>query len=306
MPWNALLPILVASYWFLHRTHRFRFGLQRLENNHLLFRIAIGAIVLGVSARVIAFFLQPCMPGVTDLLHDVFPVSVFPYSGTAVIAVALAECSAAIINLLGFRTAYATASRVSATERSAFSWPPWLPASLRPLSETAVGKGRLVQRALRLLRDANLSVAVERYGTNLERLIFRAGKEKLVVAITLSSRKVYVGYIVRLPTHEARESDVGLIPIISGFRRQDTMQFAPTTDYAFIHSAEGEEISGRYADDHTVVFPCSNIHSASMFDLQEYYERFASDDDSLPPSTTEEPGDADQRSNAQESDTITE
>jgi hypothetical protein len=64
MPYNLLLLPLIGGFLFVHLTHFFRFGAQRLDGYRLLFQSAIAGICLSAAARLI------------DLLIDLTPLGV--------------------------------------------------------------------------------------------------------------------------------------------------------------------------------------------------------------------------------------
>jgi hypothetical protein len=66
MPYNLLLLPLIGGFLFVHLTHFFRFGAQRLDGYRLLFQSAIAGIGLSAAARLI------------DLLIDLTPLGVPP------------------------------------------------------------------------------------------------------------------------------------------------------------------------------------------------------------------------------------
>ena len=69
----------------------------------------------------------------------------------------------------------------------------------------------------------------------LDDLLFNAMIKKFPVMMTLEDRKVYLGYIIT--TGEPNESEgpdqeVSILPIMSGFRKSDTLEVEFTTDYS--------------------------------------------------------------------------
>jgi hypothetical protein len=63
MPYNLLLLPLIGGFLFVHLTHFFRFGAQRLDGYRLLFQSAIAGICLSAAARLIDLLIDPYAPG---------------------------------------------------------------------------------------------------------------------------------------------------------------------------------------------------------------------------------------------------
>lgn len=71
-----------------------------------------------------------------------------------------------------------------------------------------------------------------RQGSPLQRLLIRAEQEELLVAITLSSRKVYCGHVLKLPpSFRSDDQYVEVIPMFSAARNKDTLKFEGRLDY---------------------------------------------------------------------------
>ncbi|HEY1948149.1 MAG TPA: hypothetical protein VGG97_14155 [Bryobacteraceae bacterium] len=98
MPYNLLLLPLIGGFLFVHLTHFFRFGAQRLDGYRLLFQSAIAGICLSAAARLI------------DLLIDLTPLGVpahrlwiwfspFSYSAVSALALLLGPVFALLVNL---------------------------------------------------------------------------------------------------------------------------------------------------------------------------------------------------------------
>jgi hypothetical protein len=127
-------------------------------------------------------------------------------------------------------------------------------------------------------RASNLVIA--RYAGELEKLMYRAMGEFLLVSITLDSRKVYVGWPVRALIPDPRRADIRphirLQPAISGYREEKTQELVFTTDYDSVYRRiEKENIPGLGADDLQMVIPVEEILSVNLFSTdieQEWFE----------------------------------
>ena len=115
------------------------------------------------------------------------------------------------------------------------------------------------------------------------RLFHRALSESRMVSVTLSSKKVYIGYVLRTPNLTPKQQFVGILPVVSGYRDKDTLQLTVVTNYAQAISANPEA-----ANDFEVTFCLDSIESANLFDPQAY-PLFESDRKTTTPQTIEPP-----------------
>lgn len=74
-------------------------------------------------------------------------------------------------------------------------------------------------------------IIVKRQDNGFMRLFHKAAIESRMVSVTLSSKKVYIGYILSTPNLSPGEQFVGILPIISGYRDKDTLRLVTTTNY---------------------------------------------------------------------------
>lgn len=130
------------------------------------------------------------------------------------------------------------------------------------------------------------NIIIDTYAGELEKLMYRAMGEFLLVSITLKSRKVYVGWPVRALIPNPRRGDIRphirLLPAISGYRREDTQELVFTTDYSPVYQRiEEEAVPGQNpeerlsADDLEMVIPVDEIVSANLFSTnidQDWFE----------------------------------
>jgi hypothetical protein len=127
---------------------------------------------------------------------------------------------------------------------------------------------------------------INNYAGELEKMMYRAMGEFLLVSITLKSRKVYVGWPVRALIPNPRRGDIRphirLLPAISGYRHEETQELVFTTDYSLVYQRiEEEAVPGLSpeerlsADDLEMVIPVDEIVSANLFSTnidQEWFE----------------------------------
>jgi hypothetical protein len=106
---------------------------------------------------------------------------------------------------------------------------------------------------------------IQRHDNGFLRLFHKALMESKMVSVTLASRKVYIGYVIRTPNFSPEEQFVGLLPVVSGYREKDTLQLLVTTNYFQAINAGTTP-----PHDFEVTFALNSIESASLFDPAAY------------------------------------
>jgi hypothetical protein len=97
VPYNLLLLPLLGGFLFLHLTHYFRFGAQRLDGYRLLFQSAIAGIILSAIARILTLLIDLTLAG-PFLGIFWMRFSPFDYSGISALALLLGPGAALIFN----------------------------------------------------------------------------------------------------------------------------------------------------------------------------------------------------------------
>lgn len=113
--------------------------------------------------------------------------------------------------------------------------------------------------------DKAKRLLIDEHANGLLRLFHKAAFEARMVSVTLSSRKVYIGYVVRTPSLTPEEQFVGILPVVSGYRDKDTLRMEITTNYGPVISSGATS-----AHDFEVTFALASIDSASLFDPAAY------------------------------------
>jgi hypothetical protein len=109
--------------------------------------------------------------------------------------------------------------------------------------------------------DRAKRIIVARHDNGFMRLFQRAATSSRMVSITLSSKKVYIGYILSTPNLSPGEQFVGILPIISGYRDKDTLRLVATTNYA---RAIEEGVIPQ--EDFEVTIALASVEIANFFD----------------------------------------
>ena len=113
-------------------------------------------------------------------------------------------------------------------------------------------------------------------GNLIELLIRESIDTKELVELSLRSGKSYIGFVFESGIARHGESDVALLPMASGYRKEDTRELELTTDYAPVLWKSLEELSSLVYEDFRIVIPMSEIVTARIFD-PDVYELFKSD-----------------------------
>ena len=127
-------------------------------------------------------------------------------------------------------------------------------------------------------------------GDFIEWIISESQRKRQLVEISTKSRKSYVGWAVESGVLTPGETDITLIPFVSGYRDKDTCELIFTTYYEDVLSLFGQDDKegaepGGMGDltlkDFEIALPVSEIMSARLFD-PIVYEQFGHRQDSIP------------------------
>ncbi len=113
----------------------------------------------------------------------------------------------------------------------------------------------------------------------IELLLAESVERQIYVELSLKSGKSYIGFALNTGLGVNSESDIAIIPALSGYRSHDTHELEITTDYApvILDSVErGQDLED--LRDFRIVFPLSEVVSARLFD-EDVYRRFQQDRD---------------------------
>jgi len=100
-----------------------------------------------------------------------------------------------------------------------------------------------------------------RYGDELLQLFLQSAQIQEPVIITLDSRKVYVGYVTVSPTFREQDAYVVLLPALTGYRAQETLQVHLEVDYISLWTAD-KSLEEKFK----TVIPVASIKAAHIFD----------------------------------------
>ncbi len=156
-----------------------------------------------------------------------------------------------------------------------FASPPDIP--LLPVYLTAFVLGPILASLVNLFHNADRAStrAIRRYGTDKERLLFSAMENRTLVSVTMESRKVYIGWPVYSPDLRHETNDFRLLPVLSGYRKEDNLSLELTTQYLNVYDQINKgTIKGLEAKEFEVVLPLEKVVSANLYELALDQEDF--------------------------------
>lgn len=114
---------------------------------------------------------------------------------------------------------------------------------------------------------------------DFEQLLNEAAARDMPVALSMSSRKVYVGFVVQTfdPAHERKW--IKILPLLSGYRDKDTLRLEFVTNYRDAYGTADPANAGAplpaplghlAPKDFGIVLPVDDVQSANLFDVEAY------------------------------------
>lgn len=151
----------------------------------------------------------------------------------------------------------------------------WVQFSPFPFSGTAVVAllaGIVFAKLTNLIwnEEKAKSKVLERHGNALFQLLHAAASKRRPIAVTLDTRKWYMGFVRDSPNLDPQEQYFALIPILSGYRSQDTLAVTETVFYDIAYD------DGLNKNDFAVILPLASIKTAGYFDKDVWNRYFAS------------------------------
>lgn len=99
----------------------------------------------------------------------------------------------------------------------------------------------------------------------LQNFLRTAAVNSDVIAVTLDTRKVYIGFITEVPTLDPHDTHIAILPVLSGYRQGDTLEMRITSNYA---KAYQQASDGPDPTHFTVYLPISSIRIARRYDTE--------------------------------------
>lgn len=108
---------------------------------------------------------------------------------------------------------------------------------------------------------------------HLEKFIVEAAYTQFPIAITLGTRKVYIGICLGDELINSKIEHIAIIPLLSGHRDKDDLSVEITNNYQTHYVEEGIE-DGRHKElrkeNFRIIIPTNDIESFSFFDVDTY------------------------------------
>jgi hypothetical protein len=112
---------------------------------------------------------------------------------------------------------------------------------------------------------------VKLYDDGLLQMLYLAMYANKAVSITLSHRKVYIGFVLD-PPDSPHDRYLTLMLLLSGYRSEESLRFTETINYADRTILEETIVESQIF---TITIPMDNVVSANIFDLDLYEQEFA-------------------------------
>jgi hypothetical protein len=135
-----------------------------------------------------------------------------------------------------------------------------------------LGSAVLINFVLRLVQNERVKLLlVNRYDDGFLRMLYFSMYADQPVSLTLSTRKVYIGWVIGAPGNSPHDRFLTLLLLMSGHRSDATLQFTETVNYAdrTVLAPTGER------QIFTITIPMNQVVSANPFDRAVYEQEFA-------------------------------
>ncbi|WP_152630700.1 hypothetical protein [Thalassospira sp. HJ] len=223
------IPILVAGFWFCHLHAPLRYKMHRAENQYLYLHSAQYGLVLFFFSSLLLFAIK----NLTFVSEQMNSWSVgHELLHLAVPGKTYLEYNTALFILLcPFVLAYV------------------FPKALNWLSGYPEGyKTSVIEK---ILKDSPL-----------DSFLFDALIKETQIMLSMSDRKVYVGFVLNMGEpneHKGMDQEILLQPVLSGYRSSENLKVTFTTNYNLASSNDESKKLG-------IVLKQDNIVSATKFD----------------------------------------
>jgi hypothetical protein len=262
-----ILGITITGYIFVSRFHLTKLIITKESGQHLFYR----SIANGVCLWVISFLLfLLCWP-VTSKATWLWDFSLW-FMGTDSLKIidfrlGIITLNSIILAFLLPNIALFIAKKIlkkSATKQSRV----WRINQILKKSKK-IGSSKVRDKLKCLLNDMLSSdvqmlilrrIAPLDLSSEFSGLFIRSADTGFPIAFTLSSRKVYIGYITDLPLGHV--NDITIIPLISGYRREVDMSLVYVTPYNMV-----DEVMDN-GNKFQITLPIREISHANLHDVE--------------------------------------
>jgi hypothetical protein len=286
---QALVAFLtvMSGYVFVSTWHHTRYLLLRQPSQRIYFRSAFWGIWLFVLALAVSLGLRNTFNSVLEQVFVLIPGGGLLSPGGNGEFERLLLLSLVICLLLGLFGGYVL-NWLELIRR----WPRDWKSSLLTTLE---GNQPLISALYSLTSRRPLERAIEYLNADLERLMLNALREEKPICLTLTDRKVYIGYLCGAIDPSDGNDMIRILPYMSGFRSPESLELVITDYYDQLYDKQvsgachrkdradgvadtGTRISGSPVagqSDFEVALPIRDIRSCRLFDTGLYlnYQR---------------------------------
>ena len=116
---------------------------------------------------------------------------------------------------------------------------------------------------------------------DFERILNDAASRNLPIAVTMSNKKVYVGFVLRTFDPNQSRKSIAVLPLMSGYRSDVDGRLNFTTYYVEIYGDDGldapdsqlpDPLKHLSPRDFEIALPIDKVQSLGLFDLKAYAE----------------------------------
>lgn len=120
--------------------------------------------------------------------------------------------------------------------------------------------------------DTSISRFIEDQNDGIERILKISELNTKPIIVTLSSGKIYIGLVVQSFFSPVENRSFTLIPLLSGYRNQQTQELQITNNYVDLITEFPEKSKEFDINDFIVAIPIDIIVSTSLFSFEVYEE----------------------------------
>lgn len=151
--------------------------------------------------------------------------------------------------------------------------------TLLSLAVITLGLGMFLGHLLNTLPySKRILLLIATSNDDFEQLVLRAVRKSLPLCVTMSNKKVYVGYAIRTIDPGEKRTTLRILPLISGYRTEEgliTFNVSYHDVYEQIQPKDedheiDEDLSHLEISDFEKVLPYDEIQSSHLFDLAAY------------------------------------
>lgn len=237
-----ILPVLVSGFIVCNYNPNFYYKIHRYQGQYLYFISACLGVASLLAFSVIAFIAHKFFPSTICIFNWEITISIAILLESLILEVQDEKAKA---NLIAF--AWIVVISLG-TILIAYFW-------------SVCSRARLHIKAGTLEKSKILLMSKVLSDNPMDKLFFESYLYSRPLLLSLNSRKVYVGTINslgELNESSGMDQEISLIPIMSGYRNEDTLEVHFTTYYEVI------------ATDLNIVIRQDQILSASWFDFDIY------------------------------------